>query len=159
MAPFYTYHKRRLPHNYFINEERFHELDGEAGGLWVNLGWVPAENKKEIENTDTPIEPIDLTDKFTGNTYIDPDTGFAYTKEYHADWPEPEFKFCELTAIVRRGERFNPLTGKVNMPKEGLFKFIDLDLLSRLVLFSNRDSSRQVYLERFVESADASKLE
>jgi surfeit locus 1 family protein len=154
LAPFYTYHFRDLPHNFLNDEEKFHELEGNAGGLWVNLGWVPTEHKKEIESTDTPIEPIDLTDKFSGNSFIDPDTGFEYKKEYNADWPEPEFKFIELTAIVRRGERWNPLAGHINMPKEGLFRFIDLDLLSRLVLFSNRQNSRSVYLERIVESTD-----
>lgn len=157
MAPFYTYHFRKLPHNFFIDEDRFHELDGDAGGMWVNLGWVPAEHKKTIESTDTPIEPIDLSDKFSGNRWVDPDTGFAYVKEYDADWPEPEFKFVELTAIVRRGERWNPLAGHINMPNNGIFRFIDLDLLSRLVLFSNREASRSVYLERLVESVDQGK--
>ena len=98
-----------------------------------------------------------MTDKFSGNQWVDPDSGFAYTKEYNADWPEPEFKFLELTAVVRRGEKSNPLSGKVNMPNEGLFRFIDLDLLSRLVLFSNRNASRSVYLERIVESTDPSR--
>lgn len=158
MAPFYTHHFRELPHNFKMDEDRWHQLDGRAGGLWVNLGWVPAEHKKDIENTDTPVEPIDLTNKFSGNVWVDPDTGFQYKKEYSPDWPEPEFKFCEITAIVKRGERWNPLTGKINMPNEGLFKFIDLDLFSRLVLFSNREASRSVYLERIVEATDASKL-
>jgi len=153
-APFYTYHQNPHPHNPLIIEDKFHELDGAAGGLMVNLGWLPAEHKKDIDFKETNIEPIDLSDKFTGNRYVDPITGFNYVKEYNPDRMEKEFKFVEVEGVLRRGESWNPIAGNVNMPKVGSFNFIDLDLMYRLNLFANREASRAMYLERVVPSLD-----
>lgn len=120
----------------------------------VNLGWLPAEHKKDLDFTDVNVEPIDLSDKFTGNYYCDPITGFRYIKEYNPDRMEPEFKFVEIEGVLRRGESFNPLAGNVNMPKVGSFNFVDLDLMYRLNLFANREASRAMYLDRVVSSLD-----
>jgi uncharacterized protein (DUF1684 family) len=120
----------------------------------VNLGWLPAEHKKDLDFIETNVEPIDLSDKFTGNSYYDPITGFRYIKEYDPDRLESEFKFVEVEGVLRRGESWNPLAGNVNMPKVGSFNFVDLDLMYRLNLFANRESSRAMYLDRVVPSLD-----
>lgn len=152
-APFYTYHQRQ-PHNSLINEDKFHEMDGAAGGMMVNLGWLPAEHKKDLDLADTNIEPIDLSDKFSGNTFVDPVTGFKYTKEYDPELQEPEFKFVEIEGVLKRGETWNPLAGNVNMPEHGSFKFVDLDLMYRLNMFANKEACRAMYLERVVPELD-----
>lgn len=154
LAPFYTYHHKMGPYNSAIDEDRYHEYQGAAGGLMVNLGWLPAEHKKDMDFKDTGIEAIDFTDKFEGNSLLDLDTGFEYKKEQDPDSTEPQYKFVEFTGILRRGESWNPLIGNVNMPQHGSMNFVDLDLMYRLNLFANRDSSRAMYLERIVPSLD-----
>lgn len=59
-----------------------------------------------------------------------------------------------MVAVVRRGEKYNPLVGNVNFEKNNLLQFIDLELMSRIFMFSNPAYTRQAYLERIVDTLE-----
>jgi surfeit locus 1 family protein len=125
-------------------------------GVMVNLGWIPVENKNEVKGTDEPLPLVEWDGENMPHNYVDPHSGFIYKTKYNEE-TEVKPKYTDLTAIVRRGESWNPLIGNVNFPKDKLFQFVDLDLFSRVFLFNNHDTSRAAYLERIVPSLDESK--
>lgn len=123
--------------------------------IMVSLGWVPLDRKNAIEASDEPLplleyRPTDLPHEVV----TDPDTGFQYKVEYAEDEVKP--KYTDLTAMVRKGERWNPLVGNRNNEKLHQYQFIDLTWFSRLFLFNNVQASQAAYLERVVPVVEES---
>jgi hypothetical protein len=121
--------------------------------IMVSLGWVPLDQKNAVEASDEPLpllefRPSDLPQEVV----TDPDTGFQYKVQYAEDEVKP--KYTDLTAIVRKGERWNPLVGNRNNIKGHNYQFIDLSWFSRLFLFNNVQASQAAYLERVVPAIE-----
>lgn len=120
-------------------------------GLFVNLGWVPLDNKDDITMGNDPVplaEPCADPDKF----FYDKDTGFN---------PNPEnpdenaiLPLTEITGIVRRGESSSFIHGRRNWKNEGVYKFIDLNFMARFFRLFNLDAASTAYIERIVPSFD-----
>lgn len=153
-APFYT-HTNQARFEFDAENETMPPSKDDAG-LMINLGWVPSEHKDEIEQTDEPLPLLDLSTLGIEGTVQDKDSGFVYKEEYNEDDGEEPPKYCEVTGILRRGEKWNPLINNVNFPKDKLFQFVDLDLMARFFYFPNVTSSRVAYLERVVPSLEGS---
>lgn len=131
------------------------EFTNPQWGIMVDLGWVPSEHKKEIQATDEPITPVDteVADLKTG-IYVD-NQGFVYKNKFSGAEDEVgKGKYVDLVAVVRRGEKYNPLVGNVNFEKNNLLQFVDLELMSRIFLFTNPAYTRQAYLERIVDTLE-----
>lgn len=56
----------------------------------------------------------------------------------------------EITGIVRRGETQNILAGRRNWNAEGIYNWVDLDYMGKLLRLFNLDSINTAYIERIV---------
>lgn len=120
-------------------------------GLMVNLGWVPAENKDDIELSSEPLPLIDgpaegslpERDRFTGLT-----NNPANLLE------EDIVSLTEVTGIVRKGEHRDYINRRVNFENHAVFQFIDLPYLARFFKFHNTDAASSAYIERIVQEYD-----
>ena len=150
-APFFTVNQN-LDNN---PDRRMRTSSQLEVGISVDLGWVPIEHRTEISMNTNPLEVITWEgEQLKGlKSFVDPYSGFEYKADYGEHEPP---KYADLTAIVRAGESWNPLVGNVNFYNRHLYQYVDLDLLSRLFLFQNQDSSRAAYLQRIVPDLDDS---
>ena len=69
--------------------------------VFVNLGWVPSENKEDIEMSGEPVPLIDALEEETDREY-DIDTGFINDPEALNE--DDVVSLTEITALVRKGE-------------------------------------------------------
>lgn len=120
-------------------------------GLMVNIGWVPQENKDDIEmggEVVPALEPVEGADVIEEDYH----TLFANNPDNLIE--EHVVSLTEITGIVRRGESKNILEGRVNFPYEGVYQFVDLPLMARMFRLFNYEGASQAYIERTVESYD-----
>ncbi|KRX05491.1 hypothetical protein PPERSA_04528 [Pseudocohnilembus persalinus] len=149
-APFITStRKLESEHNSAVNPQ-------ENNTVFVNLGWVPLENKLDIEMTGEPVElneaPEDELD-----IHFDRFTNFTNDPEPYVE--EDTFSLTTITALVRKGETQNILQGRRNWPSQGVFQYIDLDYMARFFRVFNLDGARAAYLERIVPDYDEEESE
>jgi len=121
--------------------------------VMVNLGWVPIENKDDIEMGSEPIPPIDaLEPEDTDLLAEDRITLLANHPDNFIE--EHVVGLTELVGIVKRGENKDLLRGQVNFPYEGVYQYIDLPFMARLTRIFNYESASQAYIERMVPSLE-----
>jgi len=120
-------------------------------GCMVNLGWVPKENKDDIEMGGEPtpvIEPVEGADLLTE----DPETLFVNNPDNLVE--EHVVSLTEVVGIVKRGEKQDVSKGMVNFPYDGVYQFVDLPFMARMFKFSNYDGASQAYVERMIANYD-----
>jgi len=120
-------------------------------GLMVNLGWVPIENKGDIEMGSEPIPALDALEN-TDLISEDRHTLFANNPDNVIE--EHVVSLTEVVGIVRKGENKDLLRGQVNFPYDGVYQYIDLPFMARLFKFFNYEGASQAYIERLVPSYD-----
>lgn len=124
--------------------------------VFVNLGWVPLENKKDVELGGEVCPPMDApedTTLFVNDTF----TGF------NPDPANPEeseqVTLTEITGIVRRGESENWLARRRNWNSEGIYNWVDLDYMGKIFRLFNLDAVNAAYIERVVPSFEEGEEE
>lgn len=63
-----------------------------------------------------------------------------------------------VTAYIRKGEEEDFRNGRANWHEQYLYKFIDLNLLSRVFRISNEKEGEAVYLERTIKTEDEPEI-
>lgn len=114
-------------------------------GIFVNLGWVPSENKDDIEMTSEPVPFLEPDD--SEFSVEDPNTGYATNSEHLIE--RNIYPLTEITGIVRAGES-ESLFGKKNWKYEGVYNWIDLPGMATFFNMFNYDSASTAYIERTV---------
>jgi len=120
-------------------------------GIMVNLGWVPRENKDDIEMGGEPIPPIDPAEN-TDLMEEDPHTLFMNNPENVIE--EHVVSLTEVVGIVKKGETQDIVHGQVNWPHQGVYQWIDLAFMARFFRLFNIDGASQAYVERMITSYD-----
>jgi surfeit locus 1 family protein len=123
-------------------------------GLMVNLGWVPIENKDDIEMGTEPIPPLDATEEAEDLDLIAEDRHTLLANYPENFIEEHVVGLTEVVGIVKRGENKDLLKGHVNFPYEGVYQYIDLPFMARLFRLFNYESASQAYIERMVPSLE-----
>jgi surfeit locus 1 family protein len=119
--------------------------------LMVNLGWVPVENKNDIEMGG---EPLGTTTEDEPNPHEIPNAYTSFARNPAVLSEDLQMPFVEFVGMVRRGEKQNILRKRRNWPKEGLFNYVDLFYMARLFRSFNLDGASTAYLERVVPELD-----
>jgi len=120
-------------------------------GIMVNLGWVPKENKNDIEmggEVSPPLDPPENPDVIEE----DPETLFANNPDNIIE--EHVVALTEIVGIVRRGECQDITKGRVNFPYEGVYQSIDLPFMARFFRLFNYRGASEAYIERMVANYD-----
>jgi len=93
-------------------------------GLMVNLGWVPKDNKDDIEMSHDPYPCI----KAVG--------------------------LHELVGLVHKGETQEAKKDQISFHEEGIHQFVDLPLMTKFFNFFNYEGASQAYVERMIGTFD-----
>lgn len=99
--------------------------------VFVNLGWVPLENKGDVQMLPDPVPAIDA-----------PTNPYLIGKNLHTnlinDANDENYQpLTEITGLVRRGETSNILARRRNWKHEGVFTWIDLNYMARFFRIFN----------------------
>mmetsp|Transcript_3902 Transcript_3902/g.4336 ORF Transcript_3902/g.4336 Transcript_3902/m.4336 type:complete len:300 (+) Transcript_3902:32-931(+) len=120
-------------------------------GLLVNLGWVPAENKDDIELS---AEPLPLIDPPAEGSLPERERFTGLTNNPSNLMEDDIVSLTEVVGIVRKGEQQDRLNRRVNWENHAVFQFIDLPYLARFFKFFNTDAASSAYIERIVPQYD-----
>jgi len=120
-------------------------------GIMVNLGWVPIENKGDVEMGTEPIPALEAPEN---KDLLVEDRYTLFMNDPENPIEEHVVSLTELTGIVRRGETQDMTKGLVNFPYEGVYQFIDLPFMARFFKFFNYQGASEAYIERMVGSYD-----
>jgi len=117
--------------------------------VFVNLGWVPTENKDDIEMSSEPVpllEP-DTKELSQEGTW----TGFTSNPEHKVE--RNIVSLTEITGLVRLGET-ESWFGKKNFKYDGVYNVIDLPRMATFFNIFNYDAASTAYIERIVPKLD-----
>jgi len=130
-APFVTSHTN-------LNTHPYRGPQTNVCGIMVNLGWVPVDSRNEVGLDSEPLGTLDMDDYDWGDylTFKDEWTEFEYKKEYDEE-REEVYPFTDVTGIVRRGERYNPIVGNTNMVSASIFQYVDPLYMKMMFGFNN----------------------
>lgn len=85
--------------------------------------------------------------------YTDPYTLFEYKKEYNEDL-ENAPAWCEVSGILRKGEKRDAFLGNINHETFHVYKYIDTMFMKKAFGLSNVLDHDDYYLERMVEDLE-----
>ncbi|EAR97347.2 SURF1 family protein (macronuclear) [Tetrahymena thermophila SB210] len=117
--------------------------------VFVNLGWVPVENKKDVELGGEVCPPMDAP---TDSTLFVNDTFTGFNPDPANPEDTEQVTLTEITGIVRRGEQQDILARRRNWNKEGIYNWVDLDYMGKIFRLFNLDAINTAYIERVVPS-------
>lgn len=70
-----------------------------------------------------------------------------------------QLSLTEITGIVRRGETSNILAGRRNWNQLGVYNWVDLDYMGKIMRLFNLDSVNTAYIERIVPAPEEGEEE
>lgn len=70
-----------------------------------------------------------------------------------------QLSLTEITGIVRRGETSNVLAGRRNWNELGIYNWVDLDYMGKIMRLFNLDSINTAYIERIVPAPEEGEEE
>jgi len=112
------------------------------------MGWIP----KSIKHLVFITVPEDILGE---ETYSDREEAIQKQSEdglvRDALLPEFTVPVTNITCYIRRGEKADPWNGRQNFKDNYLFKYIDLNILTRAFRVFNEEEGETVYLERTIK--------
>ena len=126
-------------------KEELHRSHNSNRKFVINLGWIPRSRKHLVYDSIG-------TGAFGQEVYTD---RIEALEQQEQDGlirdplkPELSVPITNLTAYVRNKEKEDRFNGRVNWKSENLYKWIDLNLFTRLFRMFNEAEAESVYLER-----------
>jgi hypothetical protein len=129
----------------YVRSPESYEASNQHRKFIINLGWIP-RSRKHLVYTTVPENVIGE------ETYQDREEAL---RKQDADGlirdplqPELSVPVTNVTAYVRRGEQEDRLNGRINWADNLLYKWINLQELTRVFRVFNEEEGETVYLER-----------
>jgi hypothetical protein len=131
-----------------VRSQETYEANNQHRKFVINLGWIP-RSRKHLVYTTVPENVIGE------ETYQDREEALRKQAEdgLIRDPLQPELSVpvTNVTAFVRRGESADPWNGRSNFADNYLYKWINLQELTRVFRVFNEEEGETVYLERTVK--------